>query len=83
MSRLSVGDVVTFTGRYDFATPISIHAIPCRPGKATVTKIDLRANHPFLLIRVKGGTSNVYGWVDETSIYESFEHNEEKENSYE
>ena len=40
----------------------------CKPGKAKVTAMAGNAKHPYHLIKVPGGGSTVYGWVDAADI---------------
>ena len=68
---LKVGDVVTFMGTKHYASSNSTNAVSCRPGKATVTSIYAKGKHPYHLVRVAGGSSNVHGWVDAADIYET------------
>ena len=69
--KLEKGAVVTFTGKKHYAHANSDNPVACKPGKATIT-LDpyLKGKHPYHLVAVKGGTSNVYGWVDAEDIYE-------------
>ena len=62
---VSVGDVVTFTGTKHYASANSTNGVSAKGGKAKVTRIYANGKHPYHLVREKGGTSNVYGWVDE------------------
>lgn len=68
---LKKGDVVTFTGKKHYSSANDKTPVSCKPGKATIT-LDpyLKGKHPYHLVAVKGGTSNVYGWVDAEDIYE-------------
>lgn len=69
-SGLKVGDTVEFTGsrHYTSADAASGHA--CKPGKATVTQVYRpgQSKHPYHLVAVAGGGSNVYGWVDAADV---------------
>lgn len=69
--ELVKGAVVTFTGKKHYSSANSKTPVSCKPGKATIT-LDpyLKGKHPYHLVAVKGGTSNVYGWVDAEDIYE-------------
>ena len=67
---VKVGDVVTFTGKYHYVSSNSTNPIQARNGKAKITSIYAKGKHPYHLVREKGGTSNVYGWVDATDIWE-------------
>lgn len=69
--ELVKGAVVTFTGKKHYSSANGKTPVSCKPGKATIT-LDpyLKGKHPYHLVAVKGGTSNVYGWVDVEDIYE-------------
>ena len=77
--KLEKGAVVTFTGKKHYAHANSDNPVACKPGKATIT-LDpyMKGKHPYHLVAVKGGTSNVYGWVDAEDIYEANEFEEFK-----
>ena len=70
--EVAVGDIVTFTGSKNYTSADSTKGVPCRPGKAKVTRIHRpgKSKHPYHLVSEKGGTSNVYGWVDAADIWE-------------
>lgn len=68
-TSVAVGDIVTFTGTSHYSSSNSTKAVPCKPGKAKITN-KYNGKHPYHLVRVSGGTSNVYGWVDEKDIWE-------------
>src|SRR5699024_4686005 len=40
----------------------------CKPGQAKITAIAKGKAHPYHLIAVSGGGSNVYGWVNTNDI---------------
>lgn len=61
---IKVGDIVTFTGTKHYTSSTGNTGYTCKPGKATVTRIASGAKHPYHLVRVSGGGSTVYGWVD-------------------
>lgn len=65
-----VGDVVNFTGRKHYASANASNGPTCKPGKAKITQIYQlgKSKHPYHLIAVSGGGSDVYGWVDEGDI---------------
>lgn len=65
---LKVNDVVNFTGTVHYYTAYSTHAEPCKPGLATVTRIFDKGTHNVHLIAVPGMGSNVYGWVDASTV---------------
>lgn len=69
--ELVKGAVVTFTGKKHYSSANGKTPVSCKPGKATIT-LDpyLKGKHPYHLVAVKDGTSNVYGWVDAEDIYE-------------
>lgn len=69
-NAVKIGDVVTFMGSGHYPSTNSVNMSKCYPGKATVTSIYKGGKHPYHLVRVKGGTSNVYGWVDANTIWE-------------
>lgn len=64
----SVGDVVTFSGTKHYVSSNSVNGKSCAPGKAKVTAVAKGAKHPYHLIKVTGGGSSVYGWVDAADI---------------
>lgn len=68
--EFSIGDIVYYKGGIHFPHAYSDNAIPCRNGKAKITDIYLlgKSKHPYHLIAVSGGGSNVYGWVNEGSF---------------
>lgn len=65
---LKVGDIVNFKGNKHYANCNSDEAKPCKAGKATITRIVEGSKHPYHLVRVMLGSSNVWGWVDERDI---------------
>ena len=71
LGGLKIGDVVTFMGSHQYASSNSSNGISAKPGKATITAIAKSGKHPYHLIKVTGGVSNVYGWVDASDIYEA------------
>ena len=64
----AVGDTVTFTGTKHYVSSNATNGSACKPGKAKVTAIAKNAKHPYHLIKVTGGGSTVYGWVDAADI---------------
>lgn len=67
--NLKIGDVVNFTGNKHYASSYAgAKPVSCRGGKAKVTAISKGKPHPYHLIAVSGGNSNVYGWVDASDI---------------
>lgn len=70
--ELKVGDIVTFTGTTHYTSANAATGPSCKPGKAKVTAIYKpgESKHPYHLVRVSGGGSTVYGWVDAADIAE-------------
>lgn len=67
--ELKVGDTVNFTGNKHFTSSYSgAKSSACRSGKAKVTAISKGKPHPYHLVAVSGGGSNVYGWVNASDI---------------
>lgn len=64
----AVGDIVEFTGTKHYISSNSTNGKTCKPGKAQVTAVAAKGKHPVYLVRVSGGTSTVYGWVDTACI---------------
>lgn len=64
------GDVVNFTGSRHYASANAATGPACKPGKAKITRIYRvgKSKHPYHLIAIPGGASNVYGWVDAADI---------------
>lgn len=65
---IAVGDTVNFTGTKHYTNSNATNGAACKPGKAKVTAVDQNAKHPYHLIKVTGGGSTVYGWVDAADI---------------
>lgn len=66
----ALGDIVRFTGDKHYVSANSAIGITCRGGTAKITAIYKlgTAKHPYHLVAVAGGGSNVYGWVDANAI---------------
>ena len=64
------GDVVMFNGSVHYASANASRGPVCKPGKAKITDIYQlgKSKHPYHLVRVTGGGSTVYGWVDAGSF---------------
>ena len=67
----SVGDTVQFTGLKHYTSSNANNAKSCKPGKAKVTAIAKNGKHQYHLVRVSGGGSTVYGWVDAAYVSDS------------
>lgn len=67
--NLKVGDIVNFKGNTHYRSSYSGAAgFTCKSGKAKVTAISKNNAHPYHLVAVSGGGSNVYGWVNASDI---------------
>jgi surface antigen len=66
----NVGDIVDFIGTKHYISANASIGSPCKPGKAKITKIYQlgKSKHPYHLIKVSGGNSTVYGWVNASDI---------------
>ena len=73
---LAVGDVVRFTGSRNYISAYTGTGKACKPGTARITAIRKAAPHPYHLIKVAGGGSSVYGWVDASDIEAAAQGNE-------
>lgn len=63
-----VGDVINFTGSMHYANSTTNAGSKCSPGQAKITYTAPGALHPYHCVRVSGGTSSVYGWVNAADI---------------
>ena len=63
-----VGDSVTFAGGKHYVSSNSDTGYTAKGGQAKITKYSKGAKHPYHLVRVIGGTSTVYGWVNADTI---------------
>lgn len=61
-----VGESVRFIGSLHYVSAYASNGKPCTPGMARVTKIvtGVNAKHPYHIVALLGGGSNVHGWVD-------------------
>lgn len=64
----AVGDTVNFTGTKHYASANATSGPACKPGKAKITAIYKNGKHPYHLVKVSGGGSTVYGWVDKDTF---------------
>ena len=60
----AVGDTVNYNGIVHYSSSNSTTPKTCKSGKAKITNISKTGKHPYHLVKVSGGTSTVYGWVD-------------------
>ena len=68
-SSIKVGDIVQFTGNTHYTNSYAgATGKGCRPGKAKVTAINQDGAHPYHLVAVSGGGSNVYGWTNAADV---------------
>lgn len=70
VEKLKISDVVNFTGSRHYISAYTGTGNKCDPGRARITSIRETAPHPYHLIKVVGGGSTVYGWVDAEDIEE-------------
>lgn len=63
-----VGDVVDFIGNKHYKSSKATMGSACKAGDAKITAINNNGTHPYHIVAVPGGTSNVYGWVNATDI---------------
>ena len=63
-----VGDKVMFYGKKQYTSAQSDRSRACNPGKAKVTKVSAGAKHPYYVVRILLGGSNVMGWVNEEDL---------------
>lgn len=66
-----IGDTVKFTGSKEYISANGLVGVPCKAGTARVTNIVVGAKHPFHLVKIANGGSNVYGWVNSGDIQEA------------
>lgn len=64
-----IGDTVTFIGNKHYTSSYAnASAKSCKAGKAKVTALNKNGTHPYHLVAVSSGGSNVYGWVNAEDI---------------
>lgn len=68
VAGFAVGDIVEFTGTKHYTSANASSGKTCKAGKAKITQIYKSGKHPYHLVKVSGGTSTVYGWVDAADI---------------
>lgn len=66
--ELEVGDIVKFTGKKHYKSATALIGSSCKPGKAKITAIAKGKKHPYHIVKVSGGGSTVYGWVNADTI---------------
>ena len=80
-NTFKVGDIVNYKGgkHYANANATSPASSNRKAGKAKVTSKYNSGKHPYHLVAVSGGSSNVYGWVDCSAIEAPAESSAKKE----
>lgn len=68
--KIEIGDTINFTGSRHYVSANSGTGHSCKPGMARVTAFREGAKHPYHVVKIAGGGSTVYGWVDEEDIAE-------------
>lgn len=63
-----IGDIVNFAGGKHYTSANGDTGYAATAGSAKISNIIDGAKHPYHLIRVSGGGSNVYGWVNADTI---------------
>lgn len=65
-----IGDIVVYNGNVHYASAVAVNGHPCTGGKAKITQIYQlgKSKHPYHLVKIPGGGSTVYGWVDDGSF---------------
>lgn len=63
-----VGDIVSFAGAKHYLSANSSIGFNAKAGRAKITRIINDAKHPYHLVRIAGGGSTVYGWVNADTI---------------
>lgn len=60
------GDIVIYNGNKHYVHANAPTGPSCKPGKAKITSVYQvgRSKHPYHLVNIPGGGSDVYGWVD-------------------
>ena len=69
-AQLKIGDVVNFTGSRHYISAYTGTGKKCSPGLAKITAKAEGAPHPLHLVKIAGGGSTVYGWVDAADVVE-------------
>ena len=64
----NVGDIVNFIGKTHYKSANAAIGSAASAGEAKVSAISAKGKHPYHLIKVVGGTSTVYGWVNVEDI---------------
>lgn len=62
------GDIVKFKGGKHYVSASASNGTTCKAGTAKVTNVYPSGKHIYHLVAEKNGGSNVYGWVDASTI---------------
>ena len=65
-----IGDTVRFIGTKHYMSYNGLLGLSCKSGTARITSIVAGTKHPYHLVKVADGGSNVYGWVNREDIEE-------------
>lgn len=68
VESFEIGEVVEFTGSRHYISANTGTGKSCKPGTAKITAISKGAAHPYHLVKVAGGGSTVYGWVNDSDV---------------
>lgn len=66
--KFKKGDVVAFIGSKQYPNSTTTHNRSAKPGTAKVTRVKPGDPHPYHLVKVIGGGSNIYGWANEDDV---------------
>lgn len=62
------GDIVNFKGGKHYPSASATNGTTCKAGTAKVTSVYPSGKHIYHLVAEKNGGSNVYGWVDASTV---------------
>lgn len=66
--KFKKGDVVAFVGSKQYLNSTTTHNRAAKPGTAKITRVKAGDPHPYHLVKVIGGGSNIYGWANEEDV---------------
>ena len=66
--KFKKGDVVAFVGSKQYLNSTTTHNRAAKPGTAKITRVKACDPHPYHLVKVLGGGSNIYGWANEEDV---------------
>lgn len=67
-TAFSANQVVKFKGTKQYKSAESDKAKDAKPGLARITRVQANATHPYYLVRILLGGSNIRGWADESDV---------------